>query len=212
MRPCVVAAAASPESEGTCASIDGCGGTAELFDERLRVERRLPARGAFAGWSMWRTSESESEAWRDGVWLAFCGEGQVPIRRCRKFFDHLRTSGIGSEWRRVSCAGPINQIVQLYIGPDKNRKQVQTEILSKKAATIIREEIPAARIHLLRAEGIVTLAWRPLCRLTVFPDGSFDLHWNPKALSTCGLNKAIVLEGLEGATVREGSDDIEWVL
>ena len=136
----------------------------------------------------------------------------MAAKRAKKFLEHLRTSGEGSDWRRVSCIGPLNQIIQLFIGPDKNRKQIATEQLTKKTAQLLREALPTARVHQLRQEGIVCVSWRPLCRVSCFADGSFDVHWNPKQLDATRIDRAAIVEMLEESSSHGNAEEVEWIL
>ena len=64
---------------------------------------------------------------------------------------------------------------------------------------------------MLKAEGLVCVSWKPLLRITPFPDGTGDCQRNPKILQGTGINKDEVVEALE-STFGVTGDSIEWQL
>ena len=96
------------------------------------------------------------------------------------------------------------------------RRRIATEKLVKRAYWSVKEELESQgkKLHMLKAEGMVCVGWKPLLRLTPYPDGSYDCHFNPKMVQATGVEKQVILDALEGAS-RGGfgiSDDIEWEL
>ena len=64
---------------------------------------------------------------------------------------------------------------------------------------------------MFKAEGLVYVSWKPLLRITPFPDGIFDCHWKPKILQGTGINEDEVVEAIESSFGAAG-DSIEWQL
>ena len=64
---------------------------------------------------------------------------------------------------------------------------------------------------MLKAEGLVCVSRKPLLRITPFPDGTFDCHWNQKILRSTDISKDEVVEALESSFGAAG-DAIDWQL
>ena len=75
----------------------------------------------------------------------------------------------------------------------------------------MRDRLPGRKVDMLKAERLVCVSWKPLLRITPFPDGTFDCHWNPKILQGTGINKDEVVEALESILGVAG-DPIDWQL
>ena len=62
-------------------------------------------------------------------------------------------------WRTITVPDAENATVshKAFFDNDKSRKQIRTEILSKKAANVLREMYPDERIHVRRQEGKLVL-------------------------------------------------------
>ena len=107
----------------------------------------------------------------------------------------------------------MEQIVSVYASPDKNGLMVATEKLTKRALSVVKELLPALRMHMLRAEGVICVSWKPLLRVAPHEDGSYDVFFNPRMLATSRLNKEEFLENLEDASTGGGggAGDVEWV-
>jgi hypothetical protein len=141
--------------------------------------------------------------------IAMHGQEAVAQRRVRKALDLLK--GADGAWRRITAVSPTDRHIDCYISSDKNKKRLATERLTKKAFFVLRDQLAGRRVHMLKAEGLICVGWKPLLRLSPFADGSFDAHWNPSMLQQTGINKQEVLAALEQAH-GVSAEGVEWQL
>ena len=92
---------------------------------------------------------------------------------------------------------------------DKSRKQIRTEILAKKAATVLRTLFPTERIHVRRQEGKLVLDQVPPLHIVVTSQDEYELKWNLALLASRKWDKAQLQAAVETA-VRSTDMDIEW--
>jgi len=141
--------------------------------------------------------------------VAAQGDPLVAAKRVQKTFDLLRGE---DGWREIHAVGPMQQNVRIYISPDKSAKRVATERLCKKGFLVVRDMLPRLKVHMLKAEGVICLAWKPLCRFECFEDGTWNLWWNPRMVNWSKIDKEEVLSALDGPDGSLPKDDIEWEL
>lgn len=137
------------------------------------------------------------------------GAEGLAARRVRKALDLLR--GADGEWRQLQATSPLGRPINLYVSKDKNQKQMATERLSKKLFTILKELscLRGKKMHLLKREGMVCVAWKPLARIEPEASGAYTLFWNASKVAEHGVNKAEVVESLAAAS-GGGADGVEW--
>lgn len=141
--------------------------------------------------------------------LALHGEEGLAARRTRKLLDILGIGGDDGKWLRIYVVTPTGRRVESFISPDKSGKREATERLTKKANTALAARIPG-KLRPLKADGIIFLDSKPILRITPFPDGSFDVFWNP-SLVPADLDKSSIVAAMErqpsGATL---ADSVQW--
>lgn len=141
--------------------------------------------------------------------LIFHGAPALAQRRVRKALLLLKSSD--GQWRNFEVTTPTTRVLPLYIGPDKNPKRIATEVLAKKAHKEIERQLPGKKLHLLKADGIITINGRSLCKVTPYADGSFDLHWVARQLGSLQVSKADVIAACE-VSRRASAEEVEWSL
>ena len=82
-------------------------------------------------------------------------------------------------WKRVLVTAPAAKLIQVYMGPDKNDKQIQTETKSKHLFKIC-SDAGVEDLYFQRRTGKLLSEWRPPAMVEAvaedipLPDNTFD--------------------------------------
>ena len=88
----------------------------------------------------------------------------------------------------------------VFVDADKNRKQIRTEILSKRVTRWIEEKLPAASVRCRRSEGIVVCNSVPLARVVVYGPESAELQLHLAEAARLKLDRDAALAFFEQAS------------
>lgn len=86
-------------------------------------------------------------------------------------------------WRRPECRTPSGGRTQVYLGPDKNIKQVKVEVAAKALSKLLGSMYPTKTFVHRKADGSVSTDYKRIARVVVTKDGS-HLEFNVPILST----------------------------
>ena len=120
--------------------------------------------------------------------LQFVGQESLAAARAAKFLGLQRTA---DGWRERFVADPEGQGQEhrIVFDFDKSRKQVRTEMLTKRAAAALRREYPRASFQLRRQEGKISYSQVPLLQIRVPDADTFELKWNLALLHANGWQR-----------------------
>ena len=137
----------------------------------------------------------------------FLGAPNLAQLRSRKVLQCLRLED--GSWDRFLVRHPEGSLVQVFLGPDKSPKQIRTEILSKKLASIL-ESKGFQEVHANRRQGQVCVSWRPLCMVEVVGRESADILWDTEFSSQLGIDRASVHSAFKTASITTSASSIKW--
>jgi hypothetical protein len=140
--------------------------------------------------------------------VQFAGAEGLAAKRANQFMGLQRDD---SGWRTITVPDAENPAVshKAFFDLDKSRKQIRTEILAKKAASVLRTLFPTERIHVRRQEGKLVLDQVPLLHVVVTSADEYELKWNLALLASRKWDKAQLQAAVE-TTARSADMDIEW--
>jgi hypothetical protein len=141
-------------------------------------------------------------AWR----VEFTGADGLGTRRARKASQALRRAD--GSWLDLHARGPTGD-VRLYIAEDKSMRQVRVEQAGKKLLGAIKQVHPGMPSMLLRREGAVAIAWKPICKVDFTgAEAPATILWNNTAAAAAGIDRTQVIQAFEAATGSTAS--IQW--
>ncbi|CAK0867932.1 unnamed protein product, partial [Prorocentrum cordatum] len=118
--------------------------------------------------------------------ISFNGSVGLASKYVNKVLSNLRQN---DEWRifeaDVSGATPA----RLHLGPDKNPKQIKTEMALRKLRTALAGKYDG-RWAVDRERGILRCGWTHILKLSAQPDDQpFDIFYNDEGLREVGIAK-----------------------
>ena len=99
-------------------------------------------------------------------------------------------------------------MIEIFASPDKNLKQIRTELTAKRLHRALSELTVGKDIHHNKRPGIVSIDWKPVAKVEAKPNDDFSITWGTPILTDLGINKQVVLDkfNADGPT----SSGIEW--
>jgi hypothetical protein len=138
--------------------------------------------------------------------VEFIGSDGLGTRRARKASQLLRRAD--GTWLDLHARGPTGD-VRLYITEDKSSRQVRVEQAGKKLLGAIKQVHPAMPSMLLRREGAVAIAWKPICKVDFSSaEANAIILWNNTAATAAGIDRAQVIAAFEAANGSTAS--VQW--
>jgi hypothetical protein len=134
--------------------------------------------------------------------LALSGDKSLAAKRAAKIQQLLRPKAAGGEWRKLVVRGADGDY-PLYLGPDKNPKQIQQEKHAKLLARIIKSKVDIPIEH-NRREGVLTSGWVPLARITAVSRGVSQVLWNLACVGEKCVPREAVLAEFSKASQEQG--------
>ena len=122
--------------------------------------------------------------------IQFKGTANIASVRTSQVLDSLKSD---EGWKRVLVPAPDQKSIQLYLGPDKSPKRVQTEIMSKKLFEVL-DKLGVGDLHLQRRTGQIYADWKPLAMVEVVSKEQCNLLWDADLREELKINKDDVLE------------------
>ena len=105
----------------------------------------------------------------------------------------LRSLHVDGEWKKVLVADPTDHLVQIFMGPDKSKKQEKVEMSVKRLGGILtRAKVPD--IFARRRDGVVLSKWQPLARVQVCGPQDIKLLWDRELVSQLGIDTNKITE------------------
>ena len=143
---------------------------------------------------------------------SFKGTPDISQRNVRSTLDSLRNED--GHWERVlvddvsldSQGRPLQ--VQIFLGPDKSKKQVKTEVLTKKLGGILFD-LGIKDIDTRRFKGEVLASWQPLAMVQVNGPQETEILWDAVYRDSLGIDKERV-RALLLADSPTRSSPIQW--
>lgn len=139
--------------------------------------------------------------------IKFHGDHGADLRRCQTALSSLR--GRDGSWRKFSVASPDGSEISLFVGTDKTRSEIRSEVAIKRLHAVVAAKLPGAPVHLLRRERQVTFRWQPMVQLTVEND-DFLLKWNGPVCELAGIVRADIEAGFRASMGSRSRSTVEW--
>ena len=92
---------------------------------------------------------------------------------------------------------------------DKSPKQLKTEMYATKLLRAFKSVVKSLDIHLLRREGSVSVAWKPVAKIEVESADKVSVRWNALAVRDLAIDKDSILEIFNGDT--GSTSGVQWV-
>jgi hypothetical protein len=134
--------------------------------------------------------------------LALTGDKALAAKRVAKVQQLLRPKAAGGEWRKLVVRGADGDY-PLYLGPDKNAKQIQQERHAKLLARIIKSKVDIPIEH-NRREGVLTTGWVPLAKVSAVSRGVSQVQWNLLCVGEKCIPRDVVLAEFTKAAAEPG--------
>ena len=99
-------------------------------------------------------------------------------------------------WEELWALTPLNAWTKVYLGADKNPKQVATEVSTKRLGAIIESNLSAGAVSLARREGVVLIDMTPVALILPQSDGSTNFRWNDVMVAKHTLQKETIIATL----------------
>ena len=141
--------------------------------------------------------------------IKFEGDHGTDLRRLQQAFGSLRSRT--GEWRKFAVDGPNDTKINLFIGKDKSKAQVRSEIGVKRLFEVVQQALPLepSAVHLLRRDKQVAYKWQPMVRLDLDGD-AFQLKWNGPVATAAGVDRAAFEASFRAAMGATTRSQIEW--
>ena len=99
-------------------------------------------------------------------------------------------------------------MIEIFASPDKNMKQVRTELATKRLHRAVTEIAEGKAVHHNKRSGVISIDWKPVAKVEAKPNDDFTITWNAPIVADLGIDKQLVLDkfNAEGPT----SSGIEW--
>jgi len=137
----------------------------------------------------------------------FKGNGGLAEGRVRKFVQLQRS--VDGKWRTFTVPDEHGTARQIFIDGDKNKKQIRTEVVTKKLCQILATKTQQ-QLFGRRSEGKIYHAWMPVAKVEMQGPGSqFRMLWNNVKVEELGLIKEQILAELETACASP-ADNVSW--
>ena len=141
--------------------------------------------------------------------IKFEGDHGTDLRRLQQAFGTLRSRT--GEWRKFAVDGPSGSKINLFIGKDKSKAQVRSEIGVKRLFEVVQQALPLepSAVHLLRRDKQVAYKWQPMVRLDMDGD-AFKLKWNGPVVTAAGVDRVAIETAFRTAMGATTRSQIEW--
>lgn len=137
--------------------------------------------------------------------VQFTGAPNLAKERASQVLKSLRHDD--GTWERVLVKDPQDQLVQVFLGPDKAPKQIRVEVLSKKLANILESQ-GFSEVHVNRRQGQICVSWRPVAMVEVESRDSTDILWDTEYAGQLGIDRARVNKSFK--TIPSNASPVKW--
>ena len=125
--------------------------------------------------------------------VKFDGELQRCCSQVKQLLDSQKVDkGI---WKQHTMRGTDDQPYPVYINPDKNGRQVKSEVAMSKVVRKFKELHPSLKdkIAQFKDSGLIQLHWKPLVRVVVESQHVVALDWNEASVEEYHINQAAIV-------------------
>jgi hypothetical protein len=116
----------------------------------------------------------------------------------------------GEVWRRFEVASPAEGKVPLFLGMDKNGRQIATEKAVKALRNALVEVHPGKKWFMQKREGNIKLNFAPVARCRPQADGHMVVEWAGNTVEKEGIDKEEVLRIFRSSSNESVSTAISW--
>ena len=135
------------------------------------------------------------------------GQANLAARRVRKLLD-LRRLPAGGWKPNPQARTPSGRMIEIFASPDKNMKQIRTELATKRPHRAMTDIVVGKDIHHNKKSGVVSIDWKPVAKVEAKPNDYFTITWNAPVVHDLGINRQLIPDrfNADGPT----SSGIEW--
>lgn len=139
--------------------------------------------------------------------MRFAGEPRAAARRAAQLLASVRTDTGGWRPLHIDTAGGAQS--RVYLGEDKCLAQIRLEMATKRLATIISTRLSGGeRVVPLRKDGVVSVDWQKVARVTVYPEAPPTIAWNRALDGVVRFDRSEVARELAAALAPQA--DVRW--
>ena len=143
--------------------------------------------------------------------IKFKAEPHIAARRARKAFTMLRSAD--GVWIQFEVETPTGDRCKFYINEDKSKKAIATEVAARRLHKAASECMPLLKVHSVRKDGVITVNWNPVAKVSVESDGSTQVMWHKEAVEKFDIDKVAIKEKFDAASEgRISSSTVQWCL
>ena len=118
--------------------------------------------------------------------VQFKGAPDISSRHVRTILDSIKLED--GKWVRVMASEDGKKEVQIFLGPDKSKKQIRTEVLTKKLVRIFESQ-GVKDIDANRWKGQVMVSWQPIALVQVLSKDEAELLFDAEYCKTLKIDK-----------------------
>eukprot|EP00959_Pyramimonas_sp_CCMP1952_P396667 8311141-Pyramimonas_sp.AAC.1 len=121
-----------------------------------------------------------------------CPGAEAGVLRAQAL-TRAQRDGTGA-WRKFHAKGVDGYETNIFIGPDRNAKQIRREVQTKKLQHILQRAAPNGEWWAKRAVGLVFCGSLPVVEILPgnTPNEQSKLAWNPQACAEYSLDKEAI--------------------
>ena len=140
--------------------------------------------------------------------IQFLGTPNLAAARANMVLRSLKQDD--GTWSRFLVKDPQDMQVPVFLGPDKSPKQIRTEVLAKRLATVL-EGFKLEDLHVNRRRGQVSYKWRPLCMVHIESRDKPELLWDAAYAKEIKLDTQAVYNSFKTVSAQNtASSPISW--
>ena len=139
--------------------------------------------------------------------IRFRGQRGLAARRCRKALDSLRRED--GAWQAFQVETPTNSKIQIYLGEDKNSKQVAEEKALKRLMAAFKATNPAKTVFAVRKDETISMDWVPIAKVSSSNKETHTISWNATAVTSSGIDKLAITQKNDEAAPTAAAE-VEW--
>ena len=108
----------------------------------------------------------------------------------------------------LKLAPPSGRTIEIFASPDKNMKQIRTELATKRLHRAMSDVVVGKGIYHNKKSGAVSIDWKPIAKVEAKPNDDFSITWNAPVVHDLGANRQLILDrfNADGPT----SSGVEW--
>ena len=120
--------------------------------------------------------------------VQFKGVGQLGVQYAAKFLSRI-CKDAENKWVPLHVLDPSGNPTRVYFGEDASPKQEKIELLTAVLAKVIKSQLGDINVFARKAEGVVTIDFKPCACIQLADDRSAVLQWNSAVCEAFSLDK-----------------------